>query len=285
MQCYLCSGSEFLKREGSVRDAPSLHILECRRCGLVTLSSHAHIAPEHYAQSGMHGDDIPTIDAWLKDSAIDDERRFELLKPYLVNRSVLDFGCGAGGFLDRARSTASAVMGIERERRIQVFWGNRLRVVADIDEVHDEFDLVTAFHVVEHLQDPRATVNKLGSLLKRDGRLVIEVPSSDDALLTLYGSKPFRQFSYWSQHLFLFNANTLSRLVLEAGMRVVSIRHYQRYPLSNHLYWLSRGEPGGHRKWSFLDSRALDDAYAASLAAIGRSDTLIAFVERDDSHA
>src|SRR5258707_74650 len=114
MQCYLCSGTEFLHREGSVRDAPSLQILECLQCGLVTLSSHAHISPEHYAQSGMHGDDIPSIDAWLKDSATDDERRFEHLKPYLVNRSVLDFGCGAGGFL-------------EREGRIQVFWGNRLR--------------------------------------------------------------------------------------------------------------------------------------------------------------
>src|ERR1700680_3944398 len=201
MQCYLCSGKEFIDREGRVRDAPCLRILEVRQCGLLTLDSQEHIAPGHYEPSGMHGDEPPSVDAWLKDSAMDDQRRFESLKPCLVNRKVLDFGCGAAGFLDRGRSVASEAVGIEPERRIREFWGNSLRLFADIEEVHEEFDLITAFHVIEHLQDPRATVAKLASFLNRGGRLAIEVPSSEDALLTLYANGPFRRFSYWSQHL------------------------------------------------------------------------------------
>jgi hypothetical protein len=85
MQCSLCSSKEFIDREGKVRDAPCLRILECRQCGLVTLSSHAHIAPGHYEQTGMHGDELPSIDTWLKDSTLNERRRFESLKPYLVN--------------------------------------------------------------------------------------------------------------------------------------------------------------------------------------------------------
>jgi 2-polyprenyl-3-methyl-5-hydroxy-6-metoxy-1,4-benzoquinol methylase len=285
MQCYLCSQKEFIERAGSVRDAPLLRILECRACGLVMLSSQAHITPGHYEDSGMHGDAPSSVDAWLKDSAFDDQRRFESLKAYLVNRRVLDFGCGAAGFLDRARTIATEVVGIEPELRAREFWSNRFRVFADLEEVEEKFDLITAFHVVEHLQDPRATVRKVASLLNRGGRLVIEVPSSEDALLTLYANEPFRRFTYWSQHLFLFNSETLNRLLVQAGLRVVSIQQYQRYPLSNHLYWLSRGQPGGHKNWSFLDTPALSAAYAASLAAIGKCDTLFAFVESNESGA
>jgi 2-polyprenyl-3-methyl-5-hydroxy-6-metoxy-1,4-benzoquinol methylase len=285
MQCYLCSGTEFSERDGRVRDAPRLRILECRQCRLVMLDSQAHIASGHYERSGMHGDEPPSVEAWLKDSALDDQRRFDSLKPYLVNRKVLDFGCGAAGFLDLARSIASGVTGIDPEQRIREFWGNRLRLFADIEEVHEKFDLITAFHVIEHLQDPRATVAKLVSLLNRAGRLAIEVPSSEDALLTLYANASFQRFTYWSQHLFLFNAETLNRLLLQTGVKVVSIQQYQRYPLSNHLHWLSRGEPGGHKNWSFLDTAALNSAYASSLAAIGKCDTLCALVERNESNA
>jgi len=113
------------------------------------------------------------------------------------------------------------------------------------------------------------------------GRLVIEVPSSEDALLTLYDSDAFQRFTYWSQHLYLFNADTLRNLTAQAGLRVVSIQQIQRYPLSNHLYWLSRNLPGGHQHWSFLDTPALAEAYTASLGAAGKCDTLIAHLEKN----
>ena len=45
-ECYLCSGTEFHKRPGSVRDNPDLEILECASCGLVCLSSFDHIKIE-----------------------------------------------------------------------------------------------------------------------------------------------------------------------------------------------------------------------------------------------
>jgi hypothetical protein len=279
MSCYLCSHSDFSQRPGSVRDDVSLQILECNSCGLVVLSSLHHIQAGHYANSGMHGDKLPSIEAWLRDSESDDQRRFEMLKAALVNRKVLDFGCGAAGFVLKASGLAAEIVGIEPERRIRDHWGDRLRIRSSLNEVGNAFDLITAFHVVEHLPDPRATLKELAMLLGPRGRMVIEVPSSEDALLTLYNNDAFQRFTYWSQHLFLFNAHTLGRLALQAGLRVVSIQQFQRYPLSNHLHWLSRNGPGGHRQWSFLDTLALNEAYANSLAAIGKCDTIIAYLE------
>jgi len=279
MSCYLCGHSDFKRRPGSVRDAASLHVLECRNCGLVTLSSLQHIQDQHYANSGMHGNVLPSVEAWLRDSEHDDQRRVKMLEASLINAKVLDFGCGAGGFVFRAGKLAAEVVGVEPERRVREHWGDALRIRDDLESAGTDFDLVTAFHVVEHLLDPREALRKLARLLAREGRLVVEVPSSEDALLTLYECEAFQRFTYWSQHLFLFNSETLRNLVYQAGLRVVSIRQVQRYPLSNHLHWLSRHRPGGHERWSFLDTPILNEAYANSLAALGKCDTLIAFIE------
>lgn len=280
MKCYLCGCAELCVRHGVVRDAPQLKILECSNCGLVMLDSQCHIAPDHYQNSGMHGASIPSMESWLRDNEQDDQRRFEMLKPVTTNAKVLDFGCGAGGFLCKVASVASQAEGVELERRVRDYWRDKLVLHGTIDEAGFDYDLITAFHVIEHLSDPRTMLQILAGRLKTGGRLVIEVPSSEDALLTLYASEAFQNFTYWSQHLFLFNAETLRHLALMAGLRIVSIQQYQRYPLSNHLHWLTHHQPGGHRHWSFLDTPALNEAYAASLAAVGRCDTLIAYLEQ-----
>jgi len=81
---------------------------------------------------------------------------------------------------------------------------------------------------------------------------------------------------------YLFNAETLRQLTEQAGLRIVTIQQYQRYPLSNHLHWLSQGKLGGHQKWTFLDSPEFNSAYANALAAMGKCDTLIAHLELAD---
>ncbi len=283
MTCYLCTHPEFIVRKGAVRDAPSLQILECSNCGLVTLSSIYHITTGHYEASGMHGYKLPLIDEWLSETEQDDQRRFEMLKNALVNRKVLDFGCGAAGFVRKAKSLAREVVGVEPERRVREYWGDSITIHNNIEDAGREYDLITAFHVVEHLPDPRTELRKSAARLNSGGCLVIEVPNSEDALLTLYDCDAFQRFTYWSQHLFLFNAETLRRFALQAGLRVLSIRQFQRYPLSNYLYWLSRGLSGGHQHWSFLDTPALTESYAAALAAVGKCDTLIAYLAKDQS--
>lgn len=279
MNCYLCNSSSFATRKGRVRDGPDLTILECNHCGLVTLNSLAHIQPGFYEKGGMHGVAPTPMDAWLKDTDCDDKRRFDSLKSLLTNRKLLDFGCGAGGFLNKARHLAASVAGIELELRVQEHWHGQITIHPSMESAGGGYDLITAFHVVEHLSDPVAILKTLSLKLFKHGRMVVEVPNSDDALLTLYDSSAFQRFTYWNNHLFLFNAETLRNLAKKAGLRIVSIQQYQRYPLSNHLYWLSQGEPKGHQKWAFLDSLELKAAYESALASIAKCDTLIAHLE------
>lgn len=283
--CYLCGGNSHRER-GAARDNPGLKVLECTNCGLVFLRSFDHIDAAHYESSAMHGSVPLPVDKWLQEAEADDDRRFRFLQSTVTGRNLLDFGCGAGGFLLKARAVAATAKGIEPELRLQPFFKKAgLDVGTNINQLmgtgSPRFDVVTAFHVVEHLPDPRSVLANLASLLTADGELVIEVPSSDDALLTLFACDPFARFTYWSQHLFLFNNRTLADLVRQAGLTMRWVKQVQRYPLSNHLHWLARGEPGGHKKWAFLDSPALHDAYCAQLAALGQCDTIMAGIVID----
>ncbi len=282
MSCYICESTLFNTRKGQVRDAQDIEILACTHCGLVYLSTFGHIKSGFYENSGMHGAEPININNWLRDTDRDDQRRFDMLKAILPNKNLLDFGCGVGGFLNKARQLAVSVAGVELERRVQKYWQYQIIIHPSVESAGGGYGLITAFHVVEHLPDPRAMLKTLASMLAQNGRIVIEVPSSEDVLLTLYDSYAFQHFTYWSQHLFLFNAETLRRLAEQAGLRIFSIQQYQRYLLSNHLHWLSQDKPGGHQKWAFLDSPELKSAYGNALAAIGKCDTLIAHVELAD---
>jgi SAM-dependent methyltransferase len=171
-QCYLCSGARFFKRPGAVRDDPSLEILECEECSLVFLSSHDHVGQVPYLQAGQRGlgDGSLSIDHWLRVSAGDDNRRVHYLADKIPNASVLDFGCGAGGFLSKAKSICARVAGIDTEDVFHKSYQERgLDVFGDLKAAKDSglrWDYVTAFHVVEHLTDPISALRSLAGLLE-----------------------------------------------------------------------------------------------------------------------
>jgi len=280
MKCYLCGSDNFIIKEGEVRDLKELNILECKNCGLVTLSSFSHISNNYYETSPIVGVEVLDINYWLKFAENDDQRRIDSYSQLLSNKVLLDFGCGAGGFLNKSLKFTSKSIGIEADSNTIDYWRGKIDIFKSINDVNNEkFDIITAFHVFEHLPEPILILKELASLLKPGGKIIIEVPSSNDALFNLYNSMEYKKFSYWSQHLFLFNEHTISKLGEASNLQIAAVQQYQRYPLSNHLYWLSKGLPGGHHKWSFLDTPELKSAYTKSLALIGQCDTIIAYFE------
>jgi SAM-dependent methyltransferase len=277
--CYLCNSTDLKARKGSVRDNKELKILECSSCGLVFLSSFEHIKKGFYENSGMfrnnNGGGV-NVTGYLKQTNADDKRRFRQFSEFIVNKNILDFGCGNAGFLMRAKELASACYGVEPNKLFQEHYSKiNIQVFPNLNSINEKFDAIFMFHVLEHIEDPVNLLQKLKSLLNVNGRLIVEVPSSDDALLTLYNNNGFSHFTYWSPHLFLYNQRTLADLMRKSGFEIEYIQQFQRYGLSNHLHWLSNDKPGGHAKWHFLDSQELNSAYAASLAKIGKCDTLI----------
>ncbi len=276
MVCKLCKSHEYIKRNGSVRDDSSLDILECLNCGLVYLSEFKHIDKNYYENSDMH----KKFDfyKWRNETKIDDKRRYTFIENLIINKTILDFGSGNGGFLSYTKSITKYNCGIELEKAIKPFYKKEnIALFSNLQEVDKKFDIITAFHVIEHLENPKDILEDMKRILKDDGKIIIEVPNANDILLTVYKNEAFSNFTYWSCHLFLYTQYTLSLLAKQAGLKVDFIKHIQRYPLSNHLYWLSNNKPGGHNQWgNFIDSTTLTDAYEEQLASLGATDTIIA---------
>ena len=285
-ECFLCGSRSSRIIHNGTRDNPSIDVLKCCNCGLVRLSDIMDDPDAYYENAEMRADDTEvSLEEIRVSAAIDDERRFEFVKRIAENKAVLDFGCGAGGVLHRLKRVASSVCGVELERDMcEAINREGIRCYPSVDvaskELTESVDIITAFHVLEHLENPIEMLNRLKVLLKDDGIMVIEIPNADDALLGTYNNGAFADFTYWSAHLYLYNNETFKKLIERAGLKVRFISQIQRYSLSNTLYWLAKGKPGGHKKWAMLSNGLLDREYESQLAKLGIADTIIAIVEK-----
>ncbi|WP_394989305.1 class I SAM-dependent methyltransferase [uncultured Helicobacter sp.] len=291
MQCYLCGSEHHLKREGKVREDDSINILECKECGLVFLDKQ-NTGDIFYEQNNMIDEkffeitkrDGESFDAKMREfyihNAVFVEKRFELIKQSLVGKKLLDFGSGRAQFLLKAREIANEVAGVEIESRVQhIYQENNILLFNHLDEIGGgvKYDIITAFHVMEHLQDPVAILKQLATFLKNDGKIIVEVPNGNEALVSIFKNKAYSEFIYTNVHLYCFTPHTLRMLGQKSGLKVEFVKCIQRYPFSNHLYWLAHNTPNGHKHWgSFIDNPMLQNAYEQTLASLGATDTLIA---------
>ena len=278
MLCYLCDGEMNIIHRGC-RDNEKINVCKCSSCGLVSLDSFQHITDEFYAEGNMRTGEVDPdkIETWIQESIVDDTRRFDKLKTRLEGKSVLDFGSGAGGFCKLIKEVAETVYALEPDRETKSIYDSfGVGHYENLSEIPDDlkFDYITAFHVFEHLTDPIATLNELSEYLKDDGVIILEYPNANDSLLTLYECDSFADFTYWSCHTMLFNKKTTKIMIDKSKMNANIIEGIQRYPLSNHLHWLSKNKPGGHKEWSFLNTEEIDKAYHAVLDKQDKCDTI-----------
>ena len=274
--CYLCGAQEAHKIHHGVRGGEIIDVLKCVQCGLVRLSETVDDVDGFYSSSGMRTDETNDLKQIRLVSRVDDERRFRYTERMIEGKNIIDFGCGDGGYLMRAAHVAASVTGVELEDAMRTALTKEgFRCFSSIQEA-GRADIITLFHVLEHLEDPLYYLEEFRKHLTPDGMLMIEVPNADDALLSLYGCTAFADFTYWICHIYLYTLSTLRLLVEQADYEVVFMRQIQRYPLSNHLYWLSKGKPGGHYKWAFLEDADTDGTYGDMLARLGIADTIIA---------
>lgn len=112
-------------------------------------------------------------------------KRLDVYFRYLPEKpsSVLDYGCGNGDFLLRAHSAGHDAVGIDFDQKAIDLVRQRGLRAHHIDELDDaeltgRFDFITANHVIEHVPDPLALLAQLGSWLKPNGTLFIELPNA-----------------------------------------------------------------------------------------------------------
>jgi len=222
-----------------------------------------------------------SFEQWQQKTNPDDLRRFKQHEGLVRSSSILDFGCGNGGFLKYASKCAKLAYGIEVDKTASMHIFNQIgcNIFSSIDEIAEsiEFDYIFMFHVLEHLEQPHKILSKITEKLKFR-EIIIEIPNADDALLSVYKCVSFADFTYWSAHLYLYNEVTLQKLVEKAGLKINWIKQYQRYPIANHICWIQKGRPSNAvdmEEYSILSDNNLNEAYKSCLAHNKVCDTII----------
>jgi SAM-dependent methyltransferase len=167
-------------------------------------------------------------------------RRLRWDCPHWIGQGrYLDVGCGSGGALARARALGWTVTGIEmdvaaaaRARRFadEVFAGDIL--AAPFAE--GRFDLVTSFHVLEHVPDPVRVLKRMLDWTAPGGMAVVEVPNAAGLGARLFG--PAWSSLELPRHLSHFTPESLERAIERAGGRV--LRRRQQAKPRHHLWSL-----------------------------------------------
>jgi 2-polyprenyl-3-methyl-5-hydroxy-6-metoxy-1,4-benzoquinol methylase len=260
-----------------VRDRDDIEVLRDSKTEVIVLSRSDQTLGPYYEKREEKCTQTVLGNEFSTPRLSDNIRRAEDFGSYVRNKHWVDFGCGLGGMLDELGSQAQWAAGLEpNQQRAEIVRSKGHNVIGSIEEVPEQsLDIITMFHVLEHISEPVDVLSALKSRLKPGGRLLVEVPHARDALFTLYDSDAFKKFTFWSEHLVLHTRQSLRLLLSQAGFSDLEITGYQRYPLANHLYWLSRGKPAGQEVWPFLDRSILHNEYSGALAAIDRTDTLI----------
>ncbi|MBT5399793.1 methyltransferase domain-containing protein [bacterium] len=95
-------------------------------------------------------------------------------------------------------------------------------------------DLITSFHVLEHLPYQLQSLIEFRNALVDEGKIIIEVPHAQDFLIQSVDLPEFRKFTFWSEHLVLHTKESLEALLKKAGFNKIEVFGYQRYGFTNH---------------------------------------------------
>jgi SAM-dependent methyltransferase len=147
---------------------------------------------------------------------------------------LLDVGCGDGAFLREAAGHGWIVRGTEfspagagfaRAAGVPVFGGE----LWEARLPGESFDVITCWHVIEHVADPRRLVGEMHRLLRPGGVLVMATPNLNDhffrlAYLVARLKRPrLYEVDEREVHLFVYSADTLRQLVTLEGFTDVRV--------------------------------------------------------------
>ncbi len=224
LACNLC-GNETAERIGTTdRHGEPLRTVLCQSCGLVwtdprpnSEQTRKFYAEEYRLQ--YKSTYVPKRKHVYRETlrAI---ARFQEVRPHLQpGMKMLDVGCGGGFFPYVARQQGFDAQGIEPNQGFAEYASETFDVPTtnaffqDVDIPEESFDLVTLNHVLEHVEDPCATLGQLRKWLKTDGYLVVEVPNIE---ATYHAPKNL----FHVGHLYNFNPVNLEHLGVKAGLAV-----------------------------------------------------------------
>lgn len=198
-------------------------LIKCEGCALVVTSPRPdddklgryYQSEDYISHSGKSNNLVNKI--YLQARKISLRWKLDIVRQEQPLGKLLDIGCGTGEFLSTMKTEGWEVSGVEPSTTAKAKAEQLLNqtISENIENVDGPFDIITLWHVLEHLADLNGSLEKIGTLLKTDGMLLIAVPNHFSHDGKKYGA-------FWAgldvpRHLWHFNQKAMAMLLLKHG--------------------------------------------------------------------
>ena len=170
----------------------AFEIQECLKCGLLFTEPRPdpnsigkyYQSEEYYSHQENKNGFIPRIYETVKGFNL--KKKYKLATKGMTKGRMLEIGCGAGDFLKVMENKGWNCTGIEPSENAKAIARKKVKEQLynpeDINSLPDEsFDLITMWHVLEHVDNLKEEIMHLERLLKKGGRLVLALPNFKSA--------------------------------------------------------------------------------------------------------
>ncbi len=242
MNCPLClnpstvpalTGTDFLFEA----TAKSFSLNSCPQCRCLFLNPMpdgkeiAGFYPSQYWWNASRPGLLKQLESVYRRLALRDHVAFIVSAGRHANgRRVLDFGCGSGTLLGILKTRGFDVLGVDssEEAARVADLENGVRVIAgSLEEASFEagsFDVVTMFHVMEHVTNPRDILAEVFRILKPAGRVVIQVPNIDSWQFKMFGARWYGLDI--PRHVIDYSKDSMLGLLSASGFEPKRVRHF-----------------------------------------------------------
>lgn len=212
MNCSLCDGLQHTRvADTDSKSGAALDVFLCASCGLIQqlpLPSEEDLK-QYYAKDyriDYKQTRYPKSKHVFRSAHLASQRLDFLLGYGIKPTTLLDIGAGSGEFVTMAARAGFRAEGIEPNLGYSEYARTQYGVpviTGDLDTAQGSHDVVSLFHVLEHLRSPCDVFRRLHQLVSPGGRLFVEVP------WILSGSvSPTNR--YFKAHLYYFDVETLA---------------------------------------------------------------------------
>ena len=244
--CPVCGSEEFdlfISGKDFFLTGESFEIMKCQGCGFRFTNPRPkpdelgryYESAEYISHSDARKGLIASVYQQVRKYTLN--RKLAMISKYHQNGEILDIGCATGQFLHYMEKHGWKTIGVEPDEKtraravteygLQVFPEEQLNAFNK-----SSFDVITMWHVLEHVSDLNSRMKQLKNLLKPKGTIFIAVPNCE-----AYDAKKYGVF--WAgydlpRHLYHFTKPDLKLLTEKHGFTIVNI-----LPMKFDAYYVS----------------------------------------------